>query len=161
VDPQLTETLCNPVKELHKVLTPFKAQAFKDALHKYGILDQFPKLILQLCNGFSIFHQTPPLLSTFTPLNHPLALEHADFVNNYFVGEACLGQISGPFSEDQVCQIFAPLGGHFCSAPISAVPKPCKPGQTGDQWCMVVGLSAKDTFSTSVNDLIDADDFCM
>jgi hypothetical protein len=113
VVPLAMETSLSPVDELYKVLSPFNPDAFEHILHKYNLLNQFLGLISQLCNGFSVFHTTPSLSSTFTPSNWSSAFEHSEFIDNYFAGETCLGRISGPSSREQVQEIFAPLSGHF------------------------------------------------
>jgi len=153
------ETRPSPVDELHAIITPFDADAFGRILVQYNLLNDFPNIIQNLMNGFSIFNSTPVISEVFTPPNRKSATDHAEFVNNYFTSEAGVGRITGPYTHDQVREIFKSNGGFFRTSPIGVVPKPRKPGQLQDQYRMVMDLSAPDSHGVSVNSLIDADDF--
>ena len=153
------ETRSSPVDELHAIITPFDADAFGRILVQYNLLNDFPNIIQNLMNGFSIFNSTPVISEVFTPPNRKSATDHAEFVNNYFTSEAGVGHITGPYTHDQVREIFKSNGGFFRTSPIGVVPKPRKPGQLQDQYRMVMDLSAPDSHGVSVNSLIDADDF--
>jgi hypothetical protein len=159
VAPNHMGTLPPLVDELHAIITPFDANAFQRILLQYYLVNAFLNIVQNLTTGFSIFNSIPTISEVFTPPNRKSTTDHAVFVNNYFASEASVGRITGPYTRDQVQNIFKSNGGFFRSSPIGVVPKPRKPGQSQDQYRMVIDLSAPDSQGVSVNSLIDADDF--
>lgn len=97
----------------------------------------------------------PPISSTFTPPNHPSALVYKAVILEYLESERALGRMSGPYSRADVESI---LGGHFRSSPLHVVPKATPPGSP-QKYRLVINLSFEDPSGTSVNSLIDSDDF--
>jgi len=133
---------------INRIVTPYNPDAFSHYLSKFNLISSSPNLVKKLCEGFPL--GTLCLIpSTFTPPNHPSALEFHNVVHTYLLSERDKGRMSGPYS----CELLEDIiGGPFRSSPVQVVLKGSKPR-------MVINLSFKGSSPYSINDMIDSDDF--
>jgi hypothetical protein len=137
---------------LHRIITPYNADAYDQFLHQFNLTTRYPNLVFNLRNGFPI-GDMPPLKRTYTPQNHPSALQQSHIIRSYLDEEVHLGRMSGPFLQDEVELI---IGGHFIVCPLGLVEKAGEPGK----FRVVRDLSYRQKADGySVNEHLDADDF--
>ncbi|KAG2343961.1 hypothetical protein BDR05DRAFT_999509 [Suillus weaverae] len=111
--PSLTHWL-----DLLPIVTPLQWDKWEELLGAAGVLNSFHNVPLGLCNGFHL-GVSSSILSTFSPPNHNLALEHADFIDS---------QIKRRSPQDDILQKSTPtpsgvIGGPSLSA-IFLLPSP-------------------------------------
>jgi hypothetical protein len=132
------------------VITPYRVEAWKTALHDLNLQSKYPNLIHDLTFGAPIGNP-PRLTYTFIPPNMPSADEHVDMVDEHFSQEFAAGRMSGPYIIQEAHILFH---GHFQTAPMGFIEKP--PGCR--KWRMIRNLSACDSHRFSTNCWLDAKD---
>jgi hypothetical protein len=142
-----------PVERVvERIITPYNADTYEDYLARFDLTDKYPDLVFNLRNGFPIGNM-PPLSRSYTPSNHKSALEHPEVIRDYLAEECSFGQMSGPYTHQQIEQ---ELSGHFVSCPLGLVEKAGEPGK----FRIICDLSYKNKEDNySVNSFLDADDF--
>lgn len=131
-----------------RIITPYSSSAFHTFLSRFNLLIHYPLLVSKIRNGFPLGDFTP-IIESFTPPNHPSILVYHDVVSKYLLSEREKGRMSGPYT---AAQLESELGGPFRSSPVQVVLKQAKPR-------MAINLSFRGRAGTSVNDMIDSDDF--
>lgn len=146
------DTVHNPAL-CPKLLSPLLPHVFQHALSLFNLSSSHPNLIGYLESGFPIgLPNMPPVPPpSFIPPNHAKQDDHLAIIMEYFVEEAALGRMIGPFDDQWSAETFA-KGPIYCS-PINIVPKDVV------KWRIVRNLSFGDRERTSPNDLIDNDLF--
>lgn len=138
---------------LEVVVTPYVPSAFLDFIKKFNLSSSYPFLVEKISHGFRL-GDLAPMLSSFTPQNHPSAFIHSDIISQYLEEEKSKGRMAGPFSRLEMESI---VGGPFRSSPIQVVEKFDADGKLVKAR-MAINLSFKDSSGVSVNDMIDSDD---
>ncbi|TFY77144.1 hypothetical protein EWM64_g6870 [Hericium alpestre] len=136
--------------ECQRVVTPYSASGWEQALNRTGLSSKYPTLVHDLVYGAPIGNP-PPLSHTFLPPNMPNALEHPSFIEDHIKEELDARRFSGPFS---LTDAFLFFGGHFRTAPLGVVEK--EPGS--GKWRMIRNLSTTDAYGESTNSWLDAKD---
>jgi hypothetical protein len=103
--------------------TPYRHHAWQVELSRLGLLPKYPSIIKGLRFGFDL--GIPPILSTYTPPNHPSILQLSDVYNAIAKNEFAAGRYIGPYSHAQLQNELGP----FQTSPLSLIPKASKPGK--------------------------------
>ncbi|KAK2459346.1 hypothetical protein APHAL10511_008639 [Amanita phalloides] len=104
-------------------LTPYKANAWVQALKDVGLQGQYPDIAQGLTEGFKV--GAPSIQATFCPPNHESTLQFVELFNRSLHHELSVGRYIGPFTHNALEGIIGP----FQSSPLSIMPKPAKPGK--------------------------------
>lgn len=131
-----------------RIITPYDSTSFHSLLTQFQLISRYPNLVSKLEQGFPL-GDFPPILSTYTPPNHPSVLAYHDVVSKYLLAEREKERMSGPYTRIQLEET---LGSPFRSSPVVIVLKQAKPR-------MAINLSFKGRAGFAVNDMIDSDDF--
>ena len=149
-----TEWILALAQSEFKAPSPYKAQAWEEALERAGLSQRYPKIPGGLREGFSFNYI--PITSTQIPPNKDSVIEFADVFQETVAAEISKGRYVGPFSQREVEIIFGP----FQTSPFSIIPKPGKPGK----FRLIQNLSFPYTTSRlypnpSINAGVNSDDF--
>jgi hypothetical protein len=136
--------------DFKRVVTPYQAEGWYQALRDCQLLDRYPNLIHNIYYGSPIGNPPTPS-STFIPPNMTTTDLNPSFIDNYLAGEVAAGRMSGPYSIEEAHAFF---GGHFRTAPLGLVEK--EPGL--GKWRMIQNNSAVDAGGDSTNSWLDAKD---
>lgn len=126
--------------EGEKVVTPYRAEAWRITLERCGLQQKYPNLVHDLIYGSPIGFP-PPLLSNSIPHNSSSASDHADIVDKYIADEIDAGRMFGGLSVEDAEVFFR---GHFRTAPMAVIDE-------GTKYRVVHNLSAKDKNGNSTN----------
>lgn len=140
--PRITAPRTAPLVEeaatLFPIVTPFKADAWREELEKAGALEEFEDIPRGIRDGFSIGLDDVYLDRTFIPPNHAREPEHLAFIEKKYGEEMALGRLSKGFSpeelESRIGEQFVTWGtsvdafaGYFRTAPMNVVEQ--RPGK--------------------------------
>lgn len=137
----------------------YSADGFYLLLSQFNLLSKHPTLVDHLRHGFPMARNPliPLPTSTFLPPNHSSSSdtpEHRQFVADYLQEEERAGRMSAAYPEDIVREYFV----HLRSSPLGVVDKTTPAGQP-QKFRLITDGSHSDRFGTSINDLIDSDEF--
>ena len=119
VPPTITPRLVD-ASEKGRIITPYDADAWEDALRHFGLFERHRDLPDRIRWGFPIGNM-PPIFKTTIHPNYPPALKHMDFIKAYIDEQVSKGRMTGPYSAREVEHI---LGSPFISSPLSACASP-------------------------------------
>ena len=106
-----------------RIQTPLIASEWLAALENAKILDRYPQIPNFISYGADA--GIAPIISTFTPSNHPSIISHQSIFKEIVDIEFSKGRYWGPFSKNELERIIGP----FQTSPLSLIPKPGKPGK--------------------------------
>jgi len=135
---------------LYKVVTPYRPEAWKQALIDADLMHIYPNLVHDLTHG-SLIGNTPPICFTFIPKNLPSANIQPEYISNLIAEEVAAGRMDGPYTIEQAHAIYQ---GHFRTCPLGLGEKP---GSTA--LCMIRHFSKEDKFGDSTNSWVGSVDF--
>jgi hypothetical protein len=138
-----------PRLDLLSIVTPLLWDKWEELLDAAGVLDRFHDVPLGLRDGFHL-GVSSSISVTFSPPNHNLALEHADFVNSQIEKELAAGRYSIGYNPAEFERLFSP----YCMAPLGVVVTPKKK-------CLIQDHSfpRHDPLMHSINSEIDSNAF--
>src|SRR5882724_13572428 len=105
---------------IHRSITPYKPEGWRQALSSAGLTHSFPHLVHDIIYGSPIAN-LPPLTYTFIPANLKSADIDPIYMDNFIKEEVAAGRFDGPFSVQEARIVF---GRHFHTAPLGFVEKP-------------------------------------
>ena len=106
-----------------RIQTPLVASEWLAALKSMNLLDRYPQIPDFISNGADA--GITPIISTFTPPNHPSIISHRSIFQEIVDIEFNKGRYWGPFSKDELERIIGP----FQTSPLSLILKTGKPGK--------------------------------
>ena len=131
---------------IHRSITPYKPEGWRQALSSAGLTHSFPHLVHDIIYGSPISNP-PPLTYTFIPANLKSADIDPIYMDNFIKEEVAAGRFDGPFSVQEARIVF---GGHFRTAPLGFIEKP------GSSTLRFIYHHLKeDSFSHSTNSWLD------
>ena len=134
--------------------TPYKVDAWEQALHNANIFLCFIDIPTGLRNGFLV--DFPSLSHTQAPPNKDSVLMYIEEFRKILNHELSKGRYIGPFSESQLSSLI----GHFQTSPISIIPKPGRPGKFRLVQNFSFPISPSSRLSNhSINSFIDSQNF--
>lgn len=131
---------------MHRIVTPYNADAFERLLKQYDLISQYPLLPYNLRFGFPM-GEMPKLEASVIFPNHPTCNDYMNDVNAYLDVEVKAGRMSGPFPQTVVEQI---LGGPIYVSPLIVAVSPQEPGKP-DKVRICRHLSKGNKHSEAVN----------
>jgi hypothetical protein len=131
-----------------KIVSPYNVDEFDILRHQCNLILQYPTLSSDLCNSFPLREFDRLLLNSYDHPNHKNALLHIDEIFSYIQDEVALGQMSGPFTWDDLKK---EARGNVIVSPLGVVDKVGEPGKL----CITCDLSFKGKAPFSVNDKIN------
>jgi len=135
---------------LYKVVTPYRPEAWKQALIDADLMHIYPNLVNDLTHGSPIGNP-PPIHFSFIPKNLPSANIQPEYISNLIAEEVAAGRMDGPYTIEQAHAIYH---GHFRTCPLGLVEKP---GSTALR--MIRHFSKEDKFGDLTNSWVDSVDF--
>lgn len=133
---------------LHKIVTPYNANAFETLLVKHNLADCYPFLVRNLRNGFPLGEFPDITEHVIFPIHRP-SLQYMTQIDAYLAEEVSAGRMSGPFSREETTAI---LRGPFQCSPIVV-------DVQGEKLRICRHLSKGDKSHSSTNSFIDTEKF--
>lgn len=140
------------IAELHRIVTPLRAEAWEKAIKGLGLESVFGDIPLGIRDGFRMRTTDTHLSHTRIFRNHQSATSHPDTIAKHLIKELKAGRYCGPFNPSDLEHVMGP----FCASPLGLIPK-----SGNDDFRIIQDFSfpANDPYNPSVNSEINSDDF--
>ncbi|KAG8952221.1 hypothetical protein FRC04_004928 [Tulasnella sp. 424] len=149
--PPITPNRANET-ELHRIVTPLKADAWERALQETDLNAKFGDIVVGICQGFRLGTSEIPLLHTLIHRNHQSAKANPEAIIKHINKELNAGRYLGPYQIKELEHTIGP----FRASPLGAVPK-SEPGEF--RIIQDFSYPVNSSRTPSVNSEIDSDDF--